>query len=1009
MDGTFTDLNHDGRLTRLLSRLGYLTDPDYRTSADTRETSTLRHTLDMAFKRIGVAGALCPRAPLASETQAVASERRLPVVYIVTAADEDEADARHRAIWSQSIVPQILTATPAGFTLRNGFDYRQKGPLHAWSELDNPALPHELVPLTSLAIRSSSSWRDFTIANRVDARIAEDIRNLSAKVRSDHPGLRGRQDLVNALIGHFLYLNVLVDRGVLDQAWVDSLTNSNGERLCPDVALRDENAHCRAPAWPVEQIWSLFDAIDAVLNGSIFPIDEKERQLVTTEASDLVRRVLRSDTLNQDGSQQFSFIDVDYAVLRTETISAIYECFFDLEGDGARTSHGAFYTPPFLVDYIVQEADRLRPLDGQARVIDPACGSGAFLVTGYRHILEAKRAAGATLTPTELSRTLKECVRGVELKAQAANVARFSLYLTMLDYLPGRTLASLAEELGNDRLFPDLSQNIVDQDAFERLPDGFGGRATHVLGNPPWNRYSPESPAAAYAASLLGRLHDTVIDEQAQAEAFYWRAMLDIAAEDAIVAFVMPTKAFIAPGARHFPHAVATRTRLHGVANLTSFRRKLFQDAGEAATVVFASPGAPGPLATGWRFSPQLSAQPLGADGRPWAIVIDRSQVERFHQAELFPPEHQWYRDLLLQPLDRRIATALEASGPGERPLNVASFLKSSGMHVSTGETWKRTGLPKDLVLGTDGENDFRRRLGLSEARPFAPYAAEPVTYQIPDEMFDSLSDRFKTMFGGPTLFMPRSQAMPHVVGRAAFNASIQGVYFTETQVPEPERREILREFALYLRTGVGRYLVSLFGRSWIADQRRFETPDLKRLPIPYEDAYALLITPVSGFFKDGREDVEGFAHFASERFGMPPIFAQAVIEHRSLRERTQNGKRLSGDDTTVQDADVARYADALRDELRQLLADTPLSVRLLRPAEGRHDVQVVLAPSDLDVAAIDAPDAIPDLASQAAIELTDHVDFAVAHIFKPDAKTAWTTERAYSDAVGVANRVMAG
>lgn len=1009
MDGTSVDWDQDGRLKRLLSRLGYLTDPDYRTSIDPRDTSLFRHSLDTAFERIGVIGALCPRAPLAGETQFAIAERRLPVVYVVTAADENEADERHRAIWSQSIVPQILMVTPAGFTLRNGFDYRHASPLHPWSELDDPGLPQELVPLTSLAIRSASSWRDFTISNRVDARIANDIRNLSVKVQKDHPELRPRQDLVNALIGHFLYLNVLVDREVVNQAWVDDLADADGQRLCPDIALRDEDPRSREAAWPVEQVWSLFDAIDAVLNGSVFPIGEAERCLVTTEASDLIRRVLRSDTLSEDGGHQFSFIDVDYSVLRTETISAIYECFFDLEGDGERKSHGAFYTPPFLVDYVVQEADRVRLLDSRARVIDPACGSGAFLVAAYRHILEADRANGTTPSPAGLSRILSDCISGVELKSQAANVARFSLYLTMLDYLPRRTLASLADELGDGKLFPDLSRNILDQDAFEPLPDGFAGCATHVLGNPPWNRFATGSPAAAYVASLTGKLNDTVLDEQAQAEAFYWRAMLDLAAEDAVVAFVMPTKAFIAPGARHFPHAVATRTRLHGLANLTSFRRKLFQDAGEAATVVFASPGAPGPLATGWRFSPQLSAQPLGRDGRPWAIVIDRSQVERFHQAEMSATDHKWYRDLLLQPLDRRIAAALEATGPGGRPLNVSSFLTSSQMRVSTGETWSRTGLPEDLVLGTMGSNDFKFRLGLSEARPLDPETAGPTAYRIPDELFDTLSDRFRTMFDGPTLFMPRSQATPHVVGRAAFNPSIQGIYFTTRQIPERIRREILREFALYLRTGVGRYLVSLFGRSWIADQRRFETPDLKRLPIPYEDGDALLRTPVSSFIKDGEEDVERFALFAAEQFGMPPIFVQAVLEHRSMRERMQNGKRLPGGVAPVQNVDILKYAEALRDELRQLLADTPLNVRLLHPADGRHEVQVVFAPPGVDVAEIDAADAMPDLASQAAIELTEHDDFAVAHISKPDAKTAWTTDQAYSDALGVANRVMAG
>ena len=80
MDGTTIDFFGDGRLERLLGRLGYLTDPDYRTSSDPHDASPLRHSLDTAFERIGVAGALCPRAPLAGGTADTPSERRLPVV-----------------------------------------------------------------------------------------------------------------------------------------------------------------------------------------------------------------------------------------------------------------------------------------------------------------------------------------------------------------------------------------------------------------------------------------------------------------------------------------------------------------------------------------------------------------------------------------------------------------------------------------------------------------------------------------------------------------------------------------------------------------------------------------------------------------------------------------------------------------------------------------------------------------------------------------------------------------
>jgi hypothetical protein len=934
------------------------------------------------------------------------------VVYIVAARDADDADRKHRAIWSQSVVPQIIMALPSGFYVGNGYDYRQAGPTHAWSELDEQDLPPTLTPLTAIAIRSSASWSDFAIGNRVDTRIARDIRNLSIKVRSEYDEMRDRPDLVNALIGRLLYLYVLIDRGIVDQDWVDNIVDDTGKRLCPTIRLSEgyTNDQLNPRPWPVEEVWRLFDAIDEVLNGSVFPIGKAHRNLVTSEAMHLIRRVLRSDTVGEDGSQQFAFIDVDYSTIRTETISAIYECFFELEELGQRRQHGAFYTPPFLVDYVVQEVDRIRILGASSKVVDPACGSGAFLVSAYRHILERLRSEGVTLGVAKLRAVLTGCIRGIELKEQAVNVARFSLYLTMLDYLPGRTLASLHGELGKARLFPDLSANLVQQDAFDLLPPEFQRDASHIFGNPPWNKAKEDTPAFSYSESLVSEMNDSVVDERSMAELFFWRGVRDIAATgEAVIAFVIPTKCFIAPAANHFPHAVASRTRIHGIVNLTSFRRKLFQGADEAAMVIFAAPEPPHANSTGWRFSPKLSSQPVGADGRPWAIVIDRGQVERFHQAELLIQGHRWYRDLLLQPLDRRLAHSLE-TGRTELLLNVEQFLRRSGMHVTVGETYSRTGLPSEYVLGTSSKNDYRARLDLRDPSPIGEDKRKAHgNYDFPDVMFDRLSDRLKTMFGGPTLLLPRSQATAHVVGRAAYNASIQGIYFIDDTVPADHRRELLKEISVYLRTAVGRYLVSLFGRQWIADQRRFETPDLRRLPFPYADHRELLNQPVSSFRQGEGIDEQQFAKFAADRFGMPAIFVQAVVEHQKLREPFQNGKRAASATTPVDEHHLLIYEAALQGELQQLLAGTSLGVRVFELPGRRHEVQIVLAPNPDDVPALEDPAPVADLASEASIDLRDHGTFAIARIVKPDALTAWTAERAYSDALNVADRIMAG
>lgn len=995
----------EDQIKKLLELLGYTDDPDYICQLDGNGVVQPRYVLDVAFNKIGVVGALCPRSTFAS-----GGARYMPVIYVVVAESPNDADDRHRAIWSQSVVPQILMMMPEGIQIRNGYDYRQAGEVLPWSIVDVGDVHKALVPLTSRAVRSSVSWKDYSIENRVDSRIANDIRNLCIKISKDHSTMKHHQGVLIALIGKMLYLYILLDRKIISQEWVDGIADADGTLACPDIHLDEGYGPDRRPPtqWPIDQIWALLDAIDEILNGAIFPIPNDMRPLVTTEVVHLIRRALRADEINSKGEQQFSFLDVDYSTIRTETISTIYECFFELHGDGERRRHGAYYTPSFLVDYIVQEADRVRPLTAGAIVVDPACGSGAFLVASYRHILEHERCRVGGLNVNELSRILRDCICGIELKKQAADVARFSLCLTMLDYLPGRSIESLQLELQGKKLFPEQAEVILHQNAFDPLPEGRVRTATHVMGNPPWTKADIEGPVESFRLELFRILNDQVVDNDSFAEYFYWHACHKLAEPDAVIAFVMPTKCFVAPSARHFPDAVARRSRIRGIANLTSFRRRLFPDTEEAATILFAMPGIPEPLEWAWRFSPRLASQPVGPDGRPWAIVIDRGQVEKFRLGELTHEDHHWYRDFFLQPLDRYIASCLEVTAGSSSLLNVREFLKASGMHASVGESPDRASSASKYILGTSRSNDFRVALGLRGKDDHdigISWAFD--TYDFPDDAFEGLPERLKRMYRGPMVLMPRSQSGAYVVGRAAYNSSIQGIYFVDDTVPMDCQKAVLHQFVLYMETAVGRYLLSLFGRQWIADQRRFETPDLMRLPFPYQDYRELLAQPVDSFMKENELDQTAFAKFAAKKFGLSSIFVNAILEHRDLREPFQNGKRASSATEPVNAAISRKYRSAMKIGLSELLEGTPFTLRALNADLYHREMRIVLSddPKCKDEDRY-APQ-LPDIGQETAVELYDYGDYAIARLIKSSVKTAWTVERAFADALAVANSIM--
>lgn len=161
--------------------------------------------------------------------------------------------------------------------------------------------------------------------------------------------------------------------------------------------------------------------------------------------------------------------DISYTDLGVEQLGAVYERILDLDPDevitrqapavhpGRRDRHsqqrketGTFYTPQVLAEYVVRRA--LAPLVAGAapddilklRVVDPAMGSGAFLVAACRFLAHAYerallhegRVAETDLDEEERAKIRRlvagRCLCGVDANPTAVQLARLSLWLTTL-------------------------------------------------------------------------------------------------------------------------------------------------------------------------------------------------------------------------------------------------------------------------------------------------------------------------------------------------------------------------------------------------------------------------------------------------------------------------------------------------------------------------------------------------------------------------------------------------
>ncbi|MCX6558054.1 MAG: Eco57I restriction-modification methylase domain-containing protein [Candidatus Aminicenantes bacterium] len=264
------------------------------------------------------------------------------------------------------------------------------------------------------------------------------------------------------------------------------------------------------------QLVSLFAQADAKYNSGIF--DFKTDQLTPKlKIDDKVFREIIKDLYYPESPYEFS-------VLPVEILGNIYEQFLGKtihltaghqarveEKPEVRKAGGVYYTPKYIVDYIVKNTigELLKNRDSvkkgdiaevaipQIKTLDPACGSGSFLIAAYQCMLDAyleyysglkgKGTARPTpmverdekilrrslkenriylvkqneyrLTIGEKQRILQKHIYGVDIDRQAVEVTKLSLLLKLLEG-ENRESTGYLFKYSDIKLLPNLSDNI---------------------------------------------------------------------------------------------------------------------------------------------------------------------------------------------------------------------------------------------------------------------------------------------------------------------------------------------------------------------------------------------------------------------------------------------------------------------------------------------------------------------------------------------------------------------
>jgi type I restriction-modification system DNA methylase subunit len=319
----------------------------------------------------------------------------------------------------------------------------------------------------------------------VDDAFLEEIESwrdmLARNIALRNPGLSQRElnFAVQATIDRIIFLRICEGRGIEEYGTLMTLQNGVG-------------------VYP--RLMELFKKADFRYNSGLFHFD---RERGRPDPDTITPKLTVDDKVLKDILKRLYYPESPYefSMIPPDILGQVYERFLGkvirLTPGGqakvedkpeVRKAGGVYYTPTYIVDYIVKHTVG-KLLDGKnpkkadkIRILDPACGSGSFLLGAYQYLLDWYLDAHANndpeslskkrkppiyrnshgewrLSPTERKRILLHHIYGVDIDSQAVEVTKLSLVLKVLEG-ENEEILNNALRLFHERALPDLDGNI---------------------------------------------------------------------------------------------------------------------------------------------------------------------------------------------------------------------------------------------------------------------------------------------------------------------------------------------------------------------------------------------------------------------------------------------------------------------------------------------------------------------------------------------------------------------
>lgn len=481
-------------------------------------------------------------------------------IKIIQENNEELISKQHLKYWNQNEVPFSILILPDEIRIYNNFTISDKMMLYSSNQSDD----YILKLFSDKNIISGLLWsklRSILKKNeRVDTYLLNNLRNTIIDLYQNY-GME-LEDAYNFL-AQCIFIKYMEDREMLtESAFYEYGVSSLNELL----QLEEINL-----------IKSFFLKLKEWFNGDLFELENMNWP--TREQLNVIKSFFEADEIYTNGTVQITLYKYDFSQIPIELISNIYETFFNL-GDKLldkdySSKNGAYYTPYYLADFMNDRC--LEEYNGSNKapvVMDPACGSGVFLVGAFKKIVNCKRTKQERISQEDLRKVLSDSIYGVDTNLKALRLTCFSLYIALLEYLDPKDI------LKNEFTFPNLiGKTLFCCNFFSDELDSKGIAADIIVGNPPW------VSDRAGEHNIYCRQRNIPISDGQIAQAFVARVK-DFSKEETIVSLIVTNSIFTNENADAFRKYILKNYYIKEVFNLSRVRKSLFSHASAPCSIL---------------------------------------------------------------------------------------------------------------------------------------------------------------------------------------------------------------------------------------------------------------------------------------------------------------------------------------------------------------------------------------------------------------------------------------